>query len=228
MTYGVKKVEYTVYSNQGTPDVYFNGVYVGKISDGQLKVIRNKAAAPISVTLTGTTVPESYEWDANVISDVQLNVVGTLTGQYLGWYTQGQAGGYYVGNNTYIIGEVLEEANGANAYSARLRGSARIRRLLSGYSAVTTGTIPVGTLSLTMNYTPTQSPIYDYNESFEILAESSSGHGPTITSSTCVATSLYRTYTGFPTSVSSDKYVQFNGHYAGKDFSVLAFFVRAS
>ena len=53
--------DYVVNTNQGTPDVYFDGVYVGTVSGGKLTVSYPYKESGYTVTLQNCTVPASTE-----------------------------------------------------------------------------------------------------------------------------------------------------------------------
>ena len=58
MDKSVPMQDYTVYSNQGTPDVYFDGKFVGKIADGSLTVSMPYKEEGCTVTLENYTVKD--------------------------------------------------------------------------------------------------------------------------------------------------------------------------
>lgn len=68
MDKSVPMQDYTVYSNQGTPDVYFDGKFVGKIADGSLTVSMPYKEEGYTVTLENYTVKdmELYVGDAYI------------------------------------------------------------------------------------------------------------------------------------------------------------------
>lgn len=76
-----KKVEYTVYSNQGTPSVYVDGEMVGTVVDGVCKWFAKPYKKDVIITLTGVTIPST-----SVVSGWDHG--NEVDGVFLGW--QGQ------------------------------------------------------------------------------------------------------------------------------------------
>lgn len=53
---GKKKIEYVLYCNQGTPDVFVDGTKVGTVKDGLCKWLAKRYDKDVTVTLTGVSV----------------------------------------------------------------------------------------------------------------------------------------------------------------------------
>lgn len=163
---GIQKVKYTVYSDQGTPSVFFDGQYVGTVSAGKLDVMYKKSTTAIAVTLTNITVPPTSTTTESNNENKQLNVLFYPVGQYGGWTN---IDGYvYVdlGSNTGII---THKVSGDSASVTSLyRYDVVTSRTTTTYAGRTAGTIPVGSYAITLNY-------YVSGESTETLSSVSSG-----------------------------------------------------
>ena len=58
---GSKKLEYTLNTNQGTPDVYVNGVYKGTVSNGVCKWKDSEYKTDVTITLQNCTAGNTYQ-----------------------------------------------------------------------------------------------------------------------------------------------------------------------
>ena len=74
MDKSVPMQDYTVYSNQGTPDVYFDGKFVGKIADGSLTVSMPYKEEGCTVTLENYTVKDRELYVGNAY--IPITVTG--------------------------------------------------------------------------------------------------------------------------------------------------------
>lgn len=92
MDKSVPMQDYTVYSNQGTPDVYFDGKFVGKIADGSLTVSMPYKEEGYTVTLENYTVKdmELYVYDAYIPITVTGYEVSETddAGDIVAWWIQ--------------------------------------------------------------------------------------------------------------------------------------------
>lgn len=71
---GSKKLEYTLNTNQGTPDVYVNGVYKGTVSNGVCKWKDSEYKTDATITLQNCTAGSTYQSSQN--ADAWISVDG--------------------------------------------------------------------------------------------------------------------------------------------------------
>ena len=134
---GRKKVEYMVYCNQGTPDVFVDGVMVGTVKDGVCKWTYEAYDKDVTVSLTGVTVPST--------STSVTSVYGhEVDGNYIGW--QGQ----------FPTFRGYKETRSYRFLSGNYRDTYR-------NTAVTTKKLPKGTATITMNYNSEKTKREPYN-----------------------------------------------------------------
>lgn len=69
-----KKLEYTLNTNQGTPDVYVNGVYKGTVSNGVCKWKDSEYKTDVTITLQNCTAGNTYQSSQN--ADAWISVDG--------------------------------------------------------------------------------------------------------------------------------------------------------
>ena len=141
---GKKIVEYTVYCNQGTPNVYFDGMLVGTVSNGMLKVMFKQANKPITVTLSGCSS------HGNTSSE---RLVKTGTGALFKTLEGGEI--RPIRNNTFL----LSKTNKLTSVQHGITGPASliyytIDRYVTTYSyqIVSNGSIPKDAFQTTINY----------------------------------------------------------------------------
>lgn len=125
---GSKKLEYTLNTNQGTPDVYVNGVYKGTVSNGVCKWKDSEYKTDVTITLQNCTAGNTYQSSQN--ADAWISVDGGT----LYYDTQ--------------FKKITYTEEGSHTVQA-LWGTAYYNNIQSINS---TGTLKAGNTSLTMNY----------------------------------------------------------------------------
>jgi len=80
------KVQYTLFTDQGTPDVYVNGQYVGKVSDGKLVWNAPEYTSNVTVSLENVTVrPPNERYSSTAVffytyNGVRKNTISNIIG----------------------------------------------------------------------------------------------------------------------------------------------------
>lgn len=214
-----EKVIYTVYSNQGTPNVFFDGVLVGRISSGKLEVPRVKATSPIEVTLTETSsrTPD-YTYNEGM-SDLELNLQGTTIGGYLGWQSALE---YYIGINSGVVAQKLSGSNPQQA-GAKMRGNWNTIKTTYTYSNNTSGSIPVSQTQISLNYGENRSDEVTSSVPVEEFVTSSSAPGLAtwLTPGSVTAPvdgNTYRTWDTTLTAPHTAIYIEFSFVYGGREW----------
>ena len=71
---GKKKIEYVLYCNQGTPDVFVDGTKVGTVKDGVCKWLAKRYDKDVTVRKSHTDIPRDKCLEAAVAGDVVSEV----------------------------------------------------------------------------------------------------------------------------------------------------------
>lgn len=127
---GKKKIEYVLYRNQGTPDVFVDGTKVGTVKDGVCKWLAKRYDKDVTVTLTGVSVQSTSVvagWDHG----------NEVDGVYVGWKGQYPKFYGYRGTHTYRF------------ISGNFRDTYR-------NTAVTKGILTKGATTITINQSSTK------------------------------------------------------------------------
>ena len=190
---GVKMMQYTITSNQGTPYVYANGELVGQISNGSLTFTYPENKKGVTITLSGYTAEYTTESTSYTYANPKIKLNAWVS---LDAYNNGDA--QIVDNTYWGHGDTFAVNTGVvfvlSFPGSSSTGAARRPAYTQDYTYVTT----------TYKFTPTSSvslPAGVHSASMNFIQSTvgtTSGSGTNSGKVNCVSSNLsgYETVTG--------------------------------